>query len=224
MAQVHIDCRVRAPYVAFESRSEAGEKLAEYVKAEQAPDVEVLAVPRGGIPVSKALARAFGTSPGLVLTRKLPIPDYSEAGFGAVSLETGLVLNDDMVRRLHISSEQIDDIVEEVRGELRRRAREYGFEENERKLTGKRVFLVDDGLATGYTMIAAAQEVRAQDPREVNLAVPVSPADSIEGAEKCFDNIYCLIVQTSLPFAVANFYRRFPDLSDEQVRRELGIA
>ena len=224
MRQMHIKERVSRPYVAFPDREVGGRRLTRFVDPAPDPEAVVLAVPRGGVPVAKPLAAALGCPLQPVLTRKLPIPGSPEAGFGAVSLETGLELNDRMVNSMGIGEHRIQQIVNEVRGELERRAREYDIGKEHRSPEDRHVYLVDDGLATGYTIIAAAQEVLSKDPARLTLAVPVSPSDSLERVQGWFDEIFCLICQTALPFGVANFYSRFEEMSDQQVRNYLSEA
>ena len=224
MTRTHVRERVRDPYTAFSDREEAGRRLVEFIDPEPDPEGVVMTVPRGGVPVGRPLAAALGCPLQLILTRKLPVPTSPEAGFGAVSLESGLVLNDRMVNSIGISDDRIDEIVGEVREELRRRAREYDVGTGPASLEGRHIYLVDDGLATGYTMIAAAKEMRAHEPGKLTLAVPVSPTDSLDRVGNYVDETYCLICQTSFPFAVASFYARFEEMSDEQVRRILREA
>jgi len=224
MRQMHIKERVSRPYVAFPDREVGGRRLTRFVDPAPDPEAVVLAVPRGGVPVAKPLAAALGCPLQPVLTRKLPIPGSPEAGFGAVSLETGLELNDRMVNSIGLGEEKIDEIVQEVRQELRRRVREYDIGMEEVSPEGRHVYLVDDGLATGYTIIAAAQEVLSKAPARLTLAVPVSPSDSLDRVREWFDEIFCLICKTTLPFGVASFYSRFEEMSDEQVREHLRGA
>ncbi|MFW6107170.1 MAG: phosphoribosyltransferase [bacterium] len=213
---------VPRPFVAFRDRAEAGCRLRDAI--EPAPDVPsiVLAVPRGGVPVAEPLARALDAPLELALVRKLPIPDSPEAGFGAVGLDGEPVLNEPMVSRLGLSEDQIEAVVSEVVAEVRRRSRAYTGHDRPPKVDGRRVFLVDDGLATGYTMIAAAQMVRRHEPERTVLAVPVSPLGSLRQVAGYVDDVICLIGQEHPPFAVASFYADFRDLSDREVRRILA--
>lgn len=224
MTRRHIRERTSRSRPEYSNREEAGRRLAEFVDPTPNPEALVLAVPRGGVPVGNALADRLECPLQVILTRKLPIPRSPEAGFGAVSLETGLVLNDRMVNSMGIGDKKIQHIVDDVREELRRRSREYDVSGELRSPEGRDVYLVDDGLATGYTMIAAAQEVRAHDPASLTLAVPVSPSDSLDRVEEWFDELYCLICQTALPFGVASYYSRFEEMSDAQVRAHLREA
>ena len=167
--------------------------------------------------MADALADVLMAPLELIFVRKLPIPHSPEAGFGAVALDGSTILNERALRHLHLSKTQIDRIVQEVQAELHRRSREYGGHDRTPDARGKLVYMVDDGLASGYTMMAAAEMIRRQEPQRITLCVPVSPMSSIRAAEPYFDEIYCLIAQANPPFAVASFYADFRDLTDAQV-------
>jgi putative phosphoribosyl transferase len=217
----HIGATVAHPPPAFRDRRDAGRMLAEFVDPDPRMDWVLMALPRGGVPVADPIAEFLEVPIELAIARKLPIPTSPEAGFGAVALDGSTALNEDMLQALYLSERQINAIAEEVREEVRRRAREYLGHDNLPELSGKHVMLIDDGLATGYTMIAAAKMVRKLEPGRIVLAVPVSPVGSIRAVEEYFDDIHCLIAQTTTPFAVASFYLDFHDLSDGEVRKIL---
>jgi len=181
----------------------------------------VLPLPRGGVPVGAAIADYLDAPLDLALVRKLPLPTSPEAGFGALAIDGSRIVNTRMVQYFGLSDSLIDSISEEVREEVQRRASEYRGMASPPKITGMDVYLVDDGLATGYTMMAAAKMVRQLRPRSITLCVPVSPADSLTAVTPYFDVIHCLIVQDFPPFAVASFYKHFPDMSDDEVRKIL---
>jgi putative phosphoribosyl transferase len=217
MAEIHIRQRVRRPFVAFKNREEAGHELAGFVKA--APDAQpvVLALPRGGVPVALPLSEGLQAPLDLVLVRKLPLPTRPEGGFGAVAIDGSRILNDRMVKEFALSQREIEEISDIVGEEVRRRGREYLGEERWPTVEGKTVLMVDDGLATGYSMMAAAKMVRGLSAEKTVLCVPVSPADSLGRVQPYFDEIHCLIVQEFPPFAVASFYADFHDMSDKEV-------
>ena len=177
----------------------------------------VLALPRGGIPVAAPIAEALDAEFTAVLARKLPIPDSPEMGFGAVAIDGSRVINEAVVYDFRISESQVDRVAEQVNREVRRRAEEYVGSDSPPDVNGKHAFMVDDGLATGYSMLAAVKMVRKGNPLSVTLCVPVSPIRSIHTVEEHFDRVYCLAAQERSPFAVASFYADFHDLSDEEV-------
>ncbi len=210
--------KVTRPFAAFRDRADAGRALSRAVTQLQGADAAVLAIPRGGVAVAAPLAEALGAPLELMFVRKLPMPHSPEAGFGAVALDGHVVLNEPLVRQLDLPPERIEAIVEEVLAEVRRRAKEYTGRDRPPEVRGKHVCLVDDGLASGYTMIAAARMVKECGPSRMTLCVPVAPHDSLRAVEPYFDDLCCLIEQARPPFAVASFYEDFHDLTDGEVR------
>jgi putative phosphoribosyl transferase len=221
VATLHIGQRVPRSLVAFRDREDAGKALAEFVGPVRLADSVVLALPRGGIAVGAPIADAMGAPLLPLVVRKLPIPVSPEMGFGAVAIDGTRVLNDDVVSGFGIPDSEVERITREVMHEVRRRAREYVGTGRPPDVAGRHVIIVDDGLATGFTAIVGARMVRKQDPATLTLAVPVSPADSIDAVSGSFDEIYCLYVQESYGFAVASYYHDFRDMSDGEVRRSL---
>jgi putative phosphoribosyl transferase len=199
----------------FRDRSDAGKKLSEHLPQR---DAIVLAIPRGGVPVGYEVAKKLGAPLDLIMPRKLPIPSEPEAGFGAVAPDGTVVLNEGLVGYLGLSPAEIENIVGDVLKEVRRRVREYRGNKPLPDLKGKNVIVVDDGLASGYTMIAAVRAIRKERPKKIVVAVPCSPESSLERLEKEADQVVCLAVQRYGPFAVASYYERFPDLSDDEVK------
>jgi putative phosphoribosyl transferase len=221
VATLHIGHRVPRSLIAFQDREEAGEVLAGLVGLGRPPDPVVLALPRGGVAVGAPIADALGASLLPLVVRKLPIPISPEMGFGAVAIDGTRVLNEDVLRAFGISDSEVERITEDVMREVRRRARKYVGTDMPPDVRGRSVLVVDDGLATGFTAIVGARMVRKQKPASLTLAVPVSPADSIDAVSRFFDEIYCLYVQESYGFAVASYYRDFQDMSDQEVRSYL---
>jgi putative phosphoribosyl transferase len=221
MAELRIEHRVRHPFLAFDDREAAGRALAEFLCPAPRPKPMVLALPRGGVAVGAPFARALGAALLPLVVRKLPIPAAPEMGFGAVAIDGTRVLNESVVRGFGIPEADVERITGEVMLEVRRRARAYVGSEEPPDVRGCSVFIVDDGLATGFTAIVGARMVRRRGPASLALAVPVSPADSIAVVAEHFDEIHCLCVQESHPFAVASYYRDFHDLRDDEVRRYL---
>jgi putative phosphoribosyl transferase len=218
---LHVRQRLRFAEPVFADRLDAGRALTGFMSKEPDPEALVLALPRGGIPVARPLADRLEAMLRPLLVRKLPIPVSPEMGFGAVTIDGTVVLNDPVVRRFGIDDETVRRVAEETFAEVRRRAAAYPGGESLPEPRGRRVYLVDDGLATGFTAIAAVRMLFAQDPSSVTLAVPVSPSGSLRRLEHEVDEAYCLVEQEEPPFAVASFYRSFPDLEDEEVVRLL---
>lgn len=207
----------------FKDRGDAGRKLAERLSREQWERPVIYAIPRGGVPIGCAIARKLRAPVDLIILRKLPIPYNPEAGFGAVAPDGTVVLNDELVSQLGLAKADIDSIVSAVLSEVQRRIREYrlGPPIDPR---GRTAIIVDDGLASGYTMIAALRALRKKGPAKVVVAVPCSPRTSVERLEKEADEVICLTVQEEGSFAVASYYQQFPDLTDGEVLAELGTC
>jgi putative phosphoribosyl transferase len=207
----------------FRDRREAGQRLAEKLEPYRSQDPVVLAIPRGGVPVGCEISRALRAPFDLIIPRKLPIPYNPEAGFGAVTPDGTVVLNVEMVRDLGLSKADIDNIVMTVLGEVQRRLKIY-HPGPPLELRGRTVIVTDDGLASGYTMIAAVRAVKKQSPNKVIVAVPCSPRSSVERLEDEADEVLSLTVQEYGSFAVASYYEEFPDLSDGEVLAMLGTC
>ncbi|MFP4380877.1 MAG: phosphoribosyltransferase [Candidatus Sumerlaeia bacterium] len=213
---------VDRPQAVFDDRSHGGKELAGFMELERDADAVVLALPRGGIPVGAALANALGAPLYALVVRKLPVPLSPETGFGAVALGCEPLLNTMMIDQFNISEKQQEKVIEEVRQELRRRALAYNGTEELPPIEGRKVYLVDDGLATGYTVLAASKLVEKSGVTKSVLAVPVSPLESLRKTAPAFNEVYCLFAQRPGPFAVASFYMRFPDLSDSETKEILN--
>ena len=201
----------------FQDRREAGRELAEFLAVSSIPTAQVLAIPRGGVATAEPLAKRLQAPLQPVFVRKLPIPHSPEAGFGAIALDGSLVLNESLVRQCGLPREQIDAIAGKVQAEVQRRAGTYRSGRSHSTLQGRTVYLVDDGLASGYTALAAIKMVRRQNPARIIVAVPVAPMGTVRLVEEATDDLHCLMAQARPPFAVASFYRSFPDMTDEQV-------
>jgi predicted phosphoribosyltransferase len=217
----HVGQTVGGPFAAFADREDAGRQLARYMKNESAPVQAVIAVPSGGVPVGRVVARSFDVPMGIVLVRKLPLPQSTEMGFGAVTLEGDVVVNDEVVDRFGIGEADREKAVEEVLEGLRKRARAFEEARLDVDVEGRDVCLVDDGLATGVTMQAAVAEMRRRGAAGVSVAVPDSPERTLEKIEPLVDDIYCLVAQGPARFAVASFYEHWRDLTDAEVAEML---
>ncbi|KPK65304.1 MAG: hypothetical protein AMK73_03385 [Planctomycetes bacterium SM23_32] len=218
----HVRELVGAPYPAFDNRTEAGLELADFLLREGAEADVVVAVPSGGVAVGLPLAERLGLPFDLVLVRKLPLPMAPEAGFGAVSASGEVALNQRLVYGWGLSPDVIDDVVARVLDELRQREEMFLIGRQRADLSGRRLLLVDDGLASGFTMQAAVREVRRAGPRSVAVGVPDAPVGTIEAVEPLVEELYCLVAQRGGSFAVASFYARWHDLTDREVLQLLG--
>jgi putative phosphoribosyl transferase len=205
----------------FRDRAHAGRVLARALLAYAGrDDVVVLALPRGGVPVAAELARALGAQLDVFVVRKLGLPGHEELAMGAVAPGGVLVLDDRLVRGLGIPDEVLQETVEKELRELERREAAYRAGRPPLDLEGKTVILVDDGLATGATMRAAALALRKYKPARVVVAVPVASAETCDEFRADVDEIICAL--TPSPFhAVGLWYDDFSQTSDEEVRELL---
>jgi putative phosphoribosyl transferase len=200
----------------FLDRDDAGRRLADVYKGPER-DAIVLGIPRGGIPVGYFLAEKLLAPLDVIVVRKLPLPDNPETGFGAIAPDGTTTLNQDIVGSLRLPPSLISRISSSVLREVHRREELYRGNRPFPQLSGKNVILTDDGLATGYTMIAAIEMARDKGAGSVNVAVPASPRDTATRIERLSDYFLCLYISDRYPFAVASFYHDFHDMSDEEV-------
>ncbi|MGH2356065.1 MAG: phosphoribosyltransferase [Chloroflexota bacterium] len=210
----------------FRDRAEAGQVLAAGLAAyANRPDVIVLALPRGGLPVGFEVAKALGAPLDVFLVRKLGVPGHEELAMGAIASGGVRVLNHDVVDTLFISGQVIDAVAAREQQEMARRERAYRGDRSAPDVRGRAVILVDDGLATGSTMRAAAVALRQQAPRRIVVAVPVAAPATCEelGAEAEVDEIVC--AWTPEPFhGVGLWYDDFSQTTDDEVRDLLAQA
>jgi predicted phosphoribosyltransferase len=201
----------------FRNRTDAGRQLAEKLAAyANQPDVLVLALPRGGVPVGFEVAHALGAPLDVFLVRKLGVPGYEELAMGAVATGGLRVLNDDIVRGLGIREIEIDAVVARELQELARRARLYRGDRPPPDVGGRTMILVDDGLATGATMRAAVQALRQQLPARIVVAVPTASPDTCEALRAEANDVICAM--TPEPFiAVGHWYDDFTQTTDDEV-------
>jgi putative phosphoribosyl transferase len=208
----------------FRDRAEAGRLLAERLSRYSGrDDVIVLALPRGGVPVAYEVATALSAPLGVFVVRKIGVPGHEELAMGAIASGGVLVLDENIVRALGLDRAQLEHaIASEVR-ELQRRQAAYDEGDGKLDLEGKTVILVDDGLATGSTMRAAAEAVERLDPARVVVAVPVASEQTCDAFRDVVDEIVCGVTPT--PFhAVGLWYDDFTQTSDEEVRDLLARA
>jgi predicted phosphoribosyltransferase len=208
----------------FADRREAGlvlsERLAEY---RGLSDVVVMALPRGGVPVGYEIARALEAPFDVFLVRKLGLPGREELAMGAIAAGDVLVVNDDVVSAFHVGRPTIDRVAEREGRELQRRALAYRDGRPGVDVTAKVVILVDDGLATGSSMLAAVKALRALAPARIVVAVPAAPASTCRDLEAEADAVVC--ATTPDPFyAVGQAYADFTQTTDTQVRGLLALA
>ncbi|MFB3763789.1 MAG: phosphoribosyltransferase [Methanotrichaceae archaeon] len=216
-AAVIDDPKLRNRSFIFEDRENAGQHLAKMLEQFRGKDAIVLAIPSGGVPVGLAVSSYLDLPFDLLIIRKIPIPGNTEAGFGAVSLEGDMLLNDSMVKMLKLSDEEIKELAKPVKEELAARNNIFRQGRPMSDVEDKIAILVDDGLASGYTMMAAAQMVYRRNPAMIVVAVPTASLNTIELLSDYVDMIFCPNIRSGYSFAVADAYRNWYDLSREEV-------
>lgn len=206
----------------FRDRSEAGERLAEALSRYAGRgDVVVLGLPRGGVPVAAVVARRLSAPLDVLIVRKLGVPGWEELAMGAVATGGVRVLNDAVVRAEGISEEVVDAVTARELKELHRREIKYRGHAGAPEVAGRVVILVDDGIATGATIQAAVRALRQQAPAEVVIAVPVASNEARARLEPMVDAFVSLRTPDDFR-AVGQWYLRFDQTSDEEVRRLLA--
>ncbi len=208
----------------FADRREAGRRLAAALaRLAGTPDLLVLALPRGGVPVAFEVARALDADLDLMLVRKLGTPGQPELAMGAIASGGIEVLNPRVVQGLGIPESAIREVARREYLELKRREAAYRGDRPPPRIEGRTVILVDDGLATGSTMMAAIEAVRARHPARIVVAVPVAPPDTVERLRRLVDEVVAL--ETPADFAaVGQWYLDFGQTGDEEVRALLREA
>jgi len=204
-------------HLLYENRVEAGVRLAKSLESYKRSDAVVMAIPRGGIPVAAVLAHRLDLKWNIIVTRKLPIPYNPEAGFGAVTADGSVVLNEAMVHGLQLTKHQIDEVAQAVKEDVVQRTKFFTREKSPVSIAGKTVIVVDDGLATGYSMLAAIQSLRNQNASKIIAASPIASRSAAALVERSADECFFEIVSPSIPFAVADFYVEWHDLSEDDL-------
>ena len=179
----------------------------------------VLAIPNGGVPVALEVASALNADLDLVISRKIPMPLNPEAGFGAVADDGTIILNEEVVKRIGLSRQQIEYEASKVRAEIKQRSLLYRRDRPLVSVNGKTVIIIDDGLASGFTMMAAVESVRHRRPKEIVVAVPCASASALKQLERVADKVVTVTTGFMPRFAVADFYRQWYDLGDDEVIR-----
>jgi putative phosphoribosyl transferase len=209
--------------IRFRDRIEAGQLLGRELEARlhEIDDAIVLALPRGGVPVGAEVAKALGTPLDVFIVRKLGVPGHEELAMGAIASGGVRVLNRDVLDYARVTPQQLDAVAAREERELARREAEYRGNRPPLDVRERTVIIVDDGLATGSTMRAAVQALRAMEPKRVIVAVPVGVAQTCEEFRGIVDEIVCL--RTPEPFeAVGLWYDDFTQTTDAEVHALLS--
>jgi len=205
----------RAPV--FENRYDAGRQLAEKLTDYKGQSAIVLAIPNGGAPIALGVALALEAELDIVVSRKIPLPLSPEGGFGAITDDGTIILNEEIVAKAGLNPQQINYQVSQVRVDIRHRSLLYRGERRPAVLTDRTVIIIDDGLASGYTMRAAVESVRQRHPTKIIAAVPVTPVKAFQDLEKVADRVIACVINSTPEFYVSDFYRYWNEPGDEEV-------
>jgi putative phosphoribosyl transferase len=200
----------------FENRYDAGRQLSEKLSEYKNQPVIVLAIPNGGMPVAVPVALELGAELDVVISRKLPIPLLPEGGFGAVADDGSPIFNQEVLQRINLTEHQINYQVNKVRNDIRERSLLYRTGRPLSIVSGKIAIIVDDGLASGYTMMAAVESVRRRQPKRIVVAVPTASATAIKQVEKQSVRVVTVVTGYAPKFYVSDSYRYWTVLSDEE--------
>jgi putative phosphoribosyl transferase len=216
----------------YESRFQAGEILTEAIKTENEslfntiiknPDrYFCFAIPNGGVPVAEGLCSKFNVGYDLLIVRKIKIPFNTEAGFGSVTTDGTVLINEELLSHLNLSEKEVNNAIELTKNEIRDRLKFYNKESNLEKfyknlIHNKCIFMLDDGLASGFTMLAAIRMIKKYSPEKIFIAVPTSPLSSVRRIKPYIDEIFCPNIRNVWHFAVADAYKYWYDVPESEV-------
>jgi predicted phosphoribosyltransferase len=217
MATIIEDKNLHNKSFVFEDRADAGKRLSEFLPGYKHSDSIVLAIPSGGVPVGKEISNALSLDFDLLIVRKIQIPWNPEAGFGAINLDGYVIFNETLLHSLELPENVINTQIEKTKDILKKRDELFRESRPFPSLKNKTTIIVDDGLASGYTMIAATEFVKKRNPSKIIIAVPTGSYGTVRKISPLVDYLYCLNIREGYPYAVAEAYRNWYDLSDEEV-------
>lgn len=217
MAELIEDIFLRNKLNVFEDRNEAGRLLAEKLIKYKSSNAIVLGIPSGGVPVASEVANKLNLPLDLIVVRKLQIPYNPEAGFGAMAPDGGIFLNERLLNQLNLTEDEMDTQIKRTKNIIRKRNQLFRGEKPFPDLKDKIAIVVDDGLASGYTMLAAIDFIKRKIPQKIIVAVPTASEKTVNFILPEIDELVCLNVRSRFPFAVADAYKNWYDLTDEEV-------
>ncbi len=216
----------------YDSRFIAGKLLTEYIKDNKVEFFNLIrrnpdkffcfAIPNGGVPVTEGFCAHFNIYYDIMIVRKLKIPFNTEAGFGAVTTDGTVLFNQPLLTQLNLSEKQINEAIAITNEEIQQRITFYRKELNlqnqyVKNIQNKNIILIDDGLASGFTMLAGIKMIKNYNPKSIHIAVPTAPLRTIERIQGEVSEIFCPNVRNTLWFAVADAYKHWYDVPDKEV-------
>ena len=195
----------------IKDRQDAAERLAIQLQHHKGENGVVLTIPRGGVPIGVYIAKQLNMPVEVILSKKIGHPTNPEFAIGSVSMDSV-----DVNEKIPVSKEYLEETVENIREELKRRYKVFMGDKKPADLEGKTVIIVDDGIATGHTLMATIELVKKKKPGKVVVAVPVAPPSAIEKLQTLVDEVICLMAPPDF-YAVGQFYENFTQVSDDEV-------
>ncbi|MFX1374580.1 MAG: phosphoribosyltransferase [Promethearchaeota archaeon] len=223
-------------FIKYQSRFAAGVLLVKFLKnkseqlynfiSESKEKVFCFAIPNGGVPVTEGFCSVLKLNYNILIVRKIKIPYNTEAGFGAVTTDGTILINQALLSQLNLSEKAINDSIELTKEDIKARLKLYNKEMsserlNEQKIKNKIIFILDDGLASGFTMLAAIKMIKKYKPDKIFIAVPTAPLRTIRKLQAEVVKIYCPNIREVMWFAVADAYKNWYDVSESEVKELL---
>lgn len=208
----------------FRNRDHAGEILAGMLEVYSGSDAKVMAVPAGGVPVAKVLAEQLDLPMDIAVVSKITLPWNTEVGYGAVAFDGSVRLNNDLVARLGLTDEDIQQGISKTSAKVAHRVKNLRSEQALPDLSTSQIILVDDGLASGFTMHVAVEALQKAGTNRITVAVPTGHQRSVESIAGEVDTLYCANIRGGYHFAVADAYERWSDVDEEELASLLGGA
>ena len=218
----------------YDSRFQAGEILAKLINQqnpvlynqikEKSKNFFCFAIPNGGMPVAEGFCSKFKINFDMLIVRKIKIPWNTEAGFGSVTTDGTVLTNDPLLKQLALSEKEVNEAINLTKTEIKERLKFYNKDIDleglfEKNIKDKHIFMIDDGLASGFTMLAAIKMVKKYNPKEISLAVPTAPLHTVQRIQAAvkIDEIFCPNIRTVMRFAVADAYLHWYDVPESEV-------
>jgi len=215
------DTALRNRTFVFRDRDHAGGALAEKLKGYEKSGAYVLAIPAGGVPIGLILSKRLKLHFDIIPVRKIHIPWNREAGFGAISWDGVVLFNEPLLQSLGLTEEEVSSCIEEEREDIVKRMRLFRGDKPFPDLRGKTVILVDDGMASGFSMFAAIESAKRGNAKGIVVAVPTGSENAVNLVKSHVDRLVCLNIRTGPVFAVADAYKAWRDLKEEDVTEML---
>jgi len=219
-------------FISYESRFKAGKILAEFIENRENSIKTLLlenpskffcfAIPNGGVPVTEGFCSKYDLNYDLLIVRKIKIPFNTEAGFGAVTTDGTVLINEPLLNRLNLSKNAVKESIDLTKKEIAERLTFYNKDSKtaqfyKEKIQNKYIFILDDGLASGFTMLAAISMLKKYLPLKIFIAVPTAPLRTVERIKTEIDNIFCPNIRDVMWFAVADAYNNWYDVPESEV-------